>query len=324
LDPPSSDSGSHHEAGGGTEFECQLYCGDDSMREPFFIGGFQLISNARQVDVFLTADSDMIAEENGSLSGTFLTSVKGLPVVSDDAPKLFKAQCVIPGGPRRVRSVRLAFHSVQPSAAASPPMNNHSFLETRENGSSITGSIRFKLKHIRWTLRTADVTPSVVSSSLVNDRADSEHPPISDQATVGSGSVAVPADNMTNIFALMNSTANARDNTDVIAAVSGLAMAFKSTEERLLQHVRLETSTVQTQMSVLSKQIQMLTDTLRKMELNQQESNSISLSRQERLEELLNSVLLEIQRAKVSPVNTVAKDGEQLEYSFVHESLTTR
>ena len=77
------------------------------------IGGFQLMSNARQVEVYLTPAT---AEPNE----IYIMTVKGLPVSqvtgngNDQATshKLYKALCAVPGGPRPVESVRLVFQNL--------------------------------------------------------------------------------------------------------------------------------------------------------------------------------------------------------------------
>jgi hypothetical protein len=303
LDPPLSDSGSHHEAYGDTAYACQLHCGNDSRREPFFIGGFQLISNARRVDVFLTTD-------NGSHSGTFLTSVKGLSVVRNDTPKLFKAQCVIPGGPRRVRSVRLVFQSLQPLAVPPSPLlqdNKSAKLCVAEESAS--GPIRFCLDYVRWTLRDAtENLPTALSD-------------VSALATTISGPTATKPvifdesnGNITNFMALMNTTSKPQENSDVMAAVVGLAMALKGTEDRLKQQLRHETSIVQAQITDLSKQIEALMAVIQGMELKQEQNTSLILSRQQRLEERLGVVHLELQKTKASTTpETEASTGEVLD-----------
>jgi hypothetical protein len=83
LDPLDLDSVSrHHSVSGNGIYECYL-------EHICFIGGFQLTSNARQVQVYLTPDAISSPE-------AYLTTVKGL---SSSEQQWCKAQCVIPGGP---------------------------------------------------------------------------------------------------------------------------------------------------------------------------------------------------------------------------------
>ena len=71
---------------------------------PFFLGGFQIISNAKQYEVYLTGDDQ---------KETYLTTSTGIPFEKGSGENWFKAVNVIPGGPRRITRLHLKLLNVQ-------------------------------------------------------------------------------------------------------------------------------------------------------------------------------------------------------------------
>lgn len=71
----------------------------------FFLGGFQIVSNAKQLKVYLTA-------RDGKES--YLTTSRGIPFDKPSGKQWYKAVCVVPGGPRLITRVRLEIMNVQP------------------------------------------------------------------------------------------------------------------------------------------------------------------------------------------------------------------
>eukprot|EP00980_Cylindrotheca_fusiformis_P028458 scaffold22600_cov195-Cylindrotheca_fusiformis.AAC.2 len=84
----------------------QVIVENNSQNNFFFLGGFQIISNAKQSDVYLT-DNDG--------NEKILTTSRGIPFEKGNGEKWFKAVCVIPGGPRSVTRLRLRLSSLQPA-----------------------------------------------------------------------------------------------------------------------------------------------------------------------------------------------------------------
>lgn len=82
--------------------------GTSAQRNPFFLGGFQIVSNAKQSDVYLTSNDG---------KEKYLTTSKGIPFEKGSGELWFKAVCVIPGGPRSVKQLRLKLDSLQPADA---------------------------------------------------------------------------------------------------------------------------------------------------------------------------------------------------------------
>lgn len=77
---------------------------------PFFLGGFQLVSTAKSVEVHLT-------DSEGKES--YLMTSKGIPVDKDDtAAEWHKAICVVPGGPRPISRLRVKLLCLRPADAS--------------------------------------------------------------------------------------------------------------------------------------------------------------------------------------------------------------
>jgi NTP pyrophosphatase (non-canonical NTP hydrolase) len=79
---------------------------DSAEKNIFFLGGFQIISNAKQSEVFLTGNDG---------KEKYLTTSRGIPFEKESGESWFKAVCVIPGGPRSVTRLRLKLFSIQPA-----------------------------------------------------------------------------------------------------------------------------------------------------------------------------------------------------------------
>mmetsp|Transcript_30557 Transcript_30557/g.71542 ORF Transcript_30557/g.71542 Transcript_30557/m.71542 type:complete len:257 (-) Transcript_30557:228-998(-) len=125
---------------------------------PWAVGGFQLVSNARSVKVYLTTTTTSSATTSTTQKMTkedYLTTVKGLPVVATSSSssrndtasiQLFKAMCVIPGGVRPVVQVRLEFEQL----GLAPSSN--------KNNNEETPTTLMKLQWIKLTARMVTQT----------------------------------------------------------------------------------------------------------------------------------------------------------------------
>jgi hypothetical protein len=75
-----------------------------SINSTFFFGGFQIICNAKNVEIYLT---------NHEGKETYLMTCKAIPYKKDDVAaavstqKWYRAMCVVPGGPRSISKLRL-------------------------------------------------------------------------------------------------------------------------------------------------------------------------------------------------------------------------
>lgn len=78
-----------------------------SHKDVFLFGGLEIITNARNIEIYLTG-------EDGK--ETYLTTSRGLLVAGDDDPYRFKCLVVCPGGPRPVTRVHLKLLSLKPAS----------------------------------------------------------------------------------------------------------------------------------------------------------------------------------------------------------------
>ena len=244
---------------------------------PWAVGGFQLVSNARQAHVYITA-----APTNATSSQTekeaFIMTVKGLPVSpeseSSDDQKWYKALCAVPGGPRPAVSVRLVFDKLCNEDDSNP---------------------QFKLKWMKLTARVASTTdtghhgqqpPSRGMQSSLSFVAGG---PPTGVGTMGKQHhehrIAMP-----QIPGLFGGTAGMNAGlaaaspatfasspqqaeplataSDVGAAMAGLHFSLRSTEERILKQI--EASQDQFQKLLVQQQQNYLASLQRTIEQHQQ------------------------------------------------------
>ena len=115
-------------------------------------------------------------------------------------------------------------------------------------------------------------------------------------------------------FAMFNNAlgdAFPHQSSDVVAAVSGLAMALKSTEERLQQQSFRESSAVQAQLLELSKQMVALMALMQRIEGQQERDTASILLRQQHLEERLDLLQQELQKTKTLPTTEAVENAEE-------------
>jgi hypothetical protein len=81
--------------------------------DSFLFGGLEFVSNARNVEVYLTEND----------KETYLTTSRGLLVSGDDNPHRFKCIVVCPGGPRAVTRVHLKLLSLKPESCTAATLH---------------------------------------------------------------------------------------------------------------------------------------------------------------------------------------------------------
>jgi hypothetical protein len=75
-----------------------------------FLGGFQMVSSAKTVEIYLT---DLQGNES------YLTTSKGIPFNKEDkSVSWYKTICVVPGGPRPISRLRMKLLSLRPTDAS--------------------------------------------------------------------------------------------------------------------------------------------------------------------------------------------------------------
>lgn len=95
----------------------QAVSSDDNQCVPFVLGGFEIVSNSRNLEIYVSDEND---------KETYLTTCRGIkwrPEVSTNAPdnqqpppedNWHKALLVIPGGPRTMTRIRFKMLSIRP------------------------------------------------------------------------------------------------------------------------------------------------------------------------------------------------------------------
>jgi hypothetical protein len=173
----------------------------------FFLGGFQLVSNAKTVEIF-TVSADSNKEE-------YLTTSRGIP--SQETPGSFKVMCVVPGGPRPIVRLYLKLLSLKP-ATDDPLMA--------------------KLVSIKLTAR---IPAAQAAATTAGPQSTSTMP--SNNNTSSTGTAPSLASMMNNTSsALPNQQQQQQQQQapgptmdDVGAAMAGVSFMVRSTEERLVE-----------------------------------------------------------------------------------------
>lgn len=84
-----------------------------SSKSTFLFGGLEIVTNARNIEFYLTGENDDDGKE------TYLTTSRGLQVANEDDAHRFKCLVVCPGGPRPVTRVHLKLLSLKPASCTS-------------------------------------------------------------------------------------------------------------------------------------------------------------------------------------------------------------
>jgi hypothetical protein len=272
--------------------------------DDFMMAGFQVVSNAQQIQVYLivmdSADDGVTGKAANVEVEVLLTTVKGIPMSQtntltsialgngtngvDVLPKLYKTQCVIPGGPRPVRQVRLVFQSLSsittpsvtpPTDIIPPPLY---------------------LEFIRWTIRVPmkSTTNSIATTNVTVNSSTSQ--------PINHSNVPPPSANpffppfMTPTNTTQESSGNGQ-NKDIMMAISGIAMTLRSMEERMMKQSSIERSSLQDQIRLLSQQVQSISDVIQHHILKQQQMF------QDQLPEMITTIVqeqLQLQRQQMN------------------------
>jgi hypothetical protein len=227
-----------------------------SVDIPFFFGGFQLVSTAKGVEIFLT---DNEGKE------TYLMTSKGIPYNKEDTSSLWhKAICVVPGGPRPISKLRMKLLSV--------------------SSGKVTA---VKLQSLKLTARIAEpMNPTGDSNSPRQQEISTE---VAGKKTFGSPAASPSRSHQTSPGKprqLPGSPGSAPiTQSDLGAAMAGLSFLARSTEKgidealkeqtnRLEQHVESHFTRMEYQMyslkSVILAQQQLLQENQRIMQQQQQ------------------------------------------------------
>jgi hypothetical protein len=301
--------------------------------QDFMMAGFQLISNAPQVQVYLLTSPSTSKKENRTKNNNnnrnnnnsnesdivdevLLTTVKGIPIVmpsgtissfssnistnkndnTNNVPKLYKTQCVIPGGPRPVRRARLVFQSLSTTNTPS------TIIQICDQIDEPPSPPPLFLKFIRWTIRiptmTSNTSDAVMSSNTIAPNPIPHHPfpfsfnptttsntpplpstfpffppPMTIPSSDGAPSLIPPPTSHDKSYTTSNNNNhhNNTNNNELLMAISGIALTMKSMEERIMKQASTERSVLQVQMTQLSQQVQSLSNNVEQYITQQQQ-----------------------------------------------------
>jgi hypothetical protein len=90
----------------------------DLQSSIFFLGGFQLVSNAKTVEIYYTTTSTGTAKNS---TEEYLTTSRGIPSQETPGSFFFKVMCVVPGGPRPILRLHLKLLSLKPPSNTESP-----------------------------------------------------------------------------------------------------------------------------------------------------------------------------------------------------------
>lgn len=244
------------------------------------IGGFQLVSNARSVQVYLTASSKSTTSPVALSSTTtnlekevYIMTSKGLPVSTilengNSRTELHKVLCAIPGGPRSVHSLRLVFDDLAIGDGKDIQLNLQwmkltarvaSLDQLSESRQESRGQLNSSTMKTRALPLDGAVSPSVVPHSKLLMQQDYKQIPVMSQSAAMSGGSslarAMPASPFTNDrLSSANHSEAPATTSDVAAAMAGLHFSLRHTEDRIIKRIESCHEQYQTQLAQQQQQ----------------------------------------------------------------------
>ena len=282
---------------------------ENDENKPFYLGGFQLVSNARHVEVYLTTFDDDSSPDGGKEK--YLSTNKGIAV--DQEKKWYKVVSVIPGGPKPVKRLHIKLLSVQP-----------------EEQDTVA------VQMVKVTARIPETVPvpskeqtkaSVVSSS-------NSHPGIPSasnlQATMMASMMGMsPANSMHSRTSLGGGSVAPSPSTgapgltqsDLGSAMATMSLLVRSTEERVEQTVKTSVQdlaqSMQTHMNKLEHHVLQLTSVVVSQKNVMHEQRDLTIKQQSRLLEQEQQIhtLLEQQTELLSLVTNLEQQVGSIKQS---------
>jgi hypothetical protein len=199
--------------------ECRIECMPTPLTsassQELYVGGFQLVSNAKMIEVYLNDDQ-------------YLTTCRGIPSgehrpeggsdgVAPNTTIYYKAVFAVPGGPRSVRNVVLRLRSLAPKdqqVARLVMMKLTARLAPDAADSQ------------RATATSSGETATVVGASLPTS-PDTQPSPVAAPSLITDASVASTSHSA--------EAGRPSDVVDVQAAMMGLSLMLKGTEDRVVR-----------------------------------------------------------------------------------------
>jgi hypothetical protein len=233
LDPPSENK--HHFHSIAAPAHCFL---DSTDEQIFFLGGFQIVTNAKTIEVYLENGKE--DDINKNKDETYLTTTRGIPHKlqdcdgDDDTTIYYKFVCVIPGGPRAVRKVHLKMLSLAAKALVC------------------------RIASVKLTARLPETT---VLDPSASNRTDYSSPRATNPSNASNPGLFPSAEQNWKISSPppVNNNQNKTSDPppissdDLGAAMAGVSFMMRSTEDRIYQ--RLETLHVSLQQQMAAATI---------------------------------------------------------------------
>jgi len=201
------------------EMAAPALCCIDCTTGVFALGGFQLVSNAKNIEIYTERDGRQ----------TYLMTSRGIPVAEPAGGCFFQTMCVVPGGPRPVDRVHLKLASLKKPLVS--------------GGGSGGGDeeTTAKLVWMKLTARIPKATPeaaaqasraATTTATTTTTTAATTRPAFSAGALpANAAALAAMADSFPKQTAAVNMD-------DIGAAMGGVSFMVRSTEERLVETLR--------------------------------------------------------------------------------------
>lgn len=261
------------------------YRSASSRNIPFFLGGFQIIANAKSVEVYLT-------EEKTGMEGYLMTSKGILFEKGEIVGERLKAMCVVPGGPRAVTRLHLKLLSLQPKG------------ETSALLASLRLTARLpEIESVRLEAATLDSKPPPTVSQHSNHVAS--HQNAAKTATshadtaIAEGSIGSPAITQADIGIAMSSMSFMARTTEenmtraMIAQFTKLEHYLEARWTKMEQNVDFLTSVVVSQKTDLEEKLKLIEQQQDIINLQGEQMNRL-LEQQQELTESVKAMQLEM------------------------------
>jgi hypothetical protein len=168
------------------------------QRVPFVLGGFEIVTNSRNIEVYVTDDAEDEKE-------TYITTCRGIKYI-EGQDLWYKALLVIPGGPRSMKRLRLKLLSLRPPTATK---SLFSFMK-----------LKGRLPEVQQEYQSKTNLPK---SSAESQGHNHNH--------------AVPQQQASN-YGPAPTTQPALTASDMSAALAGVGMMVQATEQRICQSMQ--------------------------------------------------------------------------------------
>lgn len=255
----------------------------------YFLGGFQIVSNARHSEVYLT-------DKNGKEE--YLTTSKGIPFEKGTSEmEWYKAVCVVPGGPRPILGLRIKLLSLKPAN------------ETTAH-----------VKTFKLTARVPETPTTVPTSEQASTRTTTEP---NNNMNGGSSSTSMAAS--ANSSTTTTPQAAGITQADLGAVMASLSIMARTTESGIENAMSEKYSGLeklfQNRMATLEQHITSLTTVAASQRISLEEQTKLLVMQQTMMEAQSDQIktLLEQQTAMVQIVRDLQAELSSLRQEVKHD-----